>query len=84
VNITEVGMPTWKGDDGNNNIVTEAVQATDYKQYVKQAAEWGVRSLWIFGAMDPGPSGEGGYGIYTHSLAAKPSAKALGEAVKAL
>ena len=40
LNITEVGQPTYQGNDGNT-AVTEAEQAQDVKQYLTQAAEWG-------------------------------------------
>lgn len=82
IHVTEVGQPTWRGSDGNTPV-SQAEQAADVKQYVSDAVRLGLAELDIFGAVDPSSSGEGGYGLWTHELAAKPAAGALGEAVTA-
>ncbi len=78
--ITEVGQPTYQGSDGNTPV-TEAEQAADVKQYITQAAEWGVASIYLYEAID---TGEGGYGLYKWPLQPKPSATAFTEAVAQL
>jgi hypothetical protein len=80
LNITEVGQPTYQGDDGNT-AVTEAEQAADIKQYLTQAAEWGLASIYLYEAID---TGEGGYGLYKWPLQAKPSAAVFAETLKEL
>jgi hypothetical protein len=77
LNITEVGQPTYEGDDGNA-AVSEAEQAQDVKQYIRQAAEWGVASVYLYEAID---TPEGGYGLFKWPLKAKPSATAFTEAL---
>lgn len=77
LNITEVGQPTYRGDDGNA-AVSEAEQAQDVKQYIRQVAEWGLASLYLYEAID---TPEGGYGLYKWPLKAKPSAAAFAEAL---
>jgi hypothetical protein len=77
LDITEVGQPTYEGSDGNTPV-TEAEQAQDVKQYISQAAEWGVASIYLYEGID---TGEGGYGIYKWPLQAKPSATAFAEAI---
>ena len=76
LNITEVGQPTYQGSDGNTPV-TEAEQARDVKQYIDQAAEWGLASIYLYEGID---TGEGGYGLYKWPLQAKPSAAAFAEA----
>jgi hypothetical protein len=80
LNITEVGQPTYQGTDGNT-AVTEAVQAADIKQYLTQAAEWGVSSIYLYEAID---TGEGGYGLYKWPLQAKPSEAVFAETLAKL
>jgi len=75
LNITEVGQPTYEGDDGNA-AVTEAEQAGDVRQYLLQAAEWGLASIYLYEGID---TGEGGYGLYAWPLRAKPSAAVFAE-----
>ncbi len=77
LNITEVGQPTYQGDDGNA-AVSETEQAQDVKQYIRQAAEWGVASVYLYEAID---TPEGGYGLFKWPLKAKPSATAFTEAL---
>ncbi|HTU78139.1 MAG TPA: hypothetical protein VMF09_05200 [Solirubrobacteraceae bacterium] len=76
LNITEVGQPTYEGTDGNTPV-TEAEQAQDVRQYIHQAAEWGLASIYLYEGID---TGEGGYGLYKWPLQAKPSAAAFAEA----
>jgi hypothetical protein len=76
LNITEVGQPTWEGTDGNTPV-SESEQAQDVKQYIDQAAEWGLASIYMYEGID---TGEGGYGLYKWPLQAKPSAGAFAEA----
>ncbi len=76
LNITEVGQPTWEGTDGNTPV-SEAEQAQDVKQYIDQAAEWGLASIYLYEGID---TGEGGYGLYKWPLQAKPAAGAFAEA----
>jgi hypothetical protein len=80
LNITEVGQPTYEGSDGNP-AVTEAEQAQDDKQYLDQAAEWGLASIYLYEGID---TAEGGYGLYKWPLQAKPSAAAFAEALAGL
>jgi hypothetical protein len=80
LDITEVGQPTYQGSDGNT-AVTEQEQAADIKQYLTQAAEWGVASIYLYEAID---TGEGGYGLYAWPLKAKPSAAAFTETIAKL
>jgi hypothetical protein len=80
LNITEVGQPTYEGSDGNT-AVSEAEQAQDIKQYLRQSAEWGLASIYLYEAID---TGEGGYGLYKWPLQAKPSEAAYVEAVSEL
>jgi hypothetical protein len=80
LDITEVGQPTYQGTDGNT-AVTEQEQAADVKQYITQAAEWGVASIYLYEAID---TGEGGYGLYAWPLKAKPSATVLAETLAKL
>jgi hypothetical protein len=80
LNITEVGQPTYQGDDGNT-AVTEQEQAADVKQYITQAAEWGLASIYLYEAID---TGEGGYGLYKWPLQAKPSAAVFAETLAKL
>jgi len=80
LNITEVGQPTYQGSDGNA-AVSEAEQAQDVKQYIAQAAEWGLASIYFYEGID---TGEGGYGLYKWPLQAKPSAAAFTEALAGL
>jgi hypothetical protein len=75
LNITEVGQPTYQGDDGNT-AVSEAEQAQDVRQYIRQASEWGLASVYLYEAID---TPEGGYGLYKWPLKAKPSAAAFAE-----
>jgi hypothetical protein len=76
-NITEVGQPVWQGDDGNT-AVSEAEQAADVRQYVTQASEWGVNSLYLYEGID---TPEGGYGLYKWPLQARPSEPVFAEMV---
>jgi len=80
LDITEVGQPTYQGDDGNT-AVTEQEQAADVKQYITQAAEWGLASIYLYEAID---TGEGGYGLYSWPLKAKPSAAVFAETLAKL
>ena len=80
LNITEVGQPTYQGTDGNT-AVTEAEQAQDVKQYITQASEWGLASIYFYEGID---TGEGGYGLYKWPLQPKPSATAFTEALAKL
>jgi hypothetical protein len=80
LDITEVGQPTWEGSDGNT-AVTEAEQAQDVKQYIRQASEWGLTGIYLYEAID---TGEGGYGLYKWPLQAKPSAAAFAETLQEL
>jgi hypothetical protein len=80
LNITEVGQPTYQGDDGNA-AVSEAEQAQDVKQYIRQASEWGLASVYLYEGID---TPEGGYGLYKWPLKAKPSAAAFAEAIAEL
>jgi hypothetical protein len=80
LDITEVGQPTYEGTDGNTPV-TEAEQAHDYKQYIHQAAEWGLTGIYLYEGID---TGEGGYGLYKWPLQAKPSAAAFAEALQEL
>jgi len=75
LNITEVGQPTYQGDDGNT-AVSEAEQAQDVRQYIRQASEWGLASVYLYEGID---TPEGGYGLYKWPLKAKPSAAAFAE-----
>jgi len=76
-NITEVGQPVWQGDDGNA-AVTEAEQAADIRQYIRQASEWGLQSIYLYEGID---TPEGGYGLYKWPLQARPSAAVFAESV---
>jgi hypothetical protein len=80
LNITEVGQATYGGGE-TSPTVTEAEQAADVKQYLTQAAEWGVASIYLYEAVD---TGEGGYGLYSWPLKAKPSAAAFTETLAKL
>jgi hypothetical protein len=80
LDITEVGQPTYEGTDGNT-AVTEAEQAQDDKQYIHQAAEWGLTGIYLYEGID---TGEGGYGLYKWPLQPKPSAAAFAEALQEL
>jgi hypothetical protein len=80
LDITEVGQVTWQGTDGNTPV-TEAEQAQDVKQYIRQAAEWGLTGIYLYEAID---TGEGGYGLYKWPLQAKPSAGAFAETLQEL
>jgi hypothetical protein len=80
MNITEVGQPTYAGTSGSTPV-SEAEQAQDVKQYIDQAAEWGLHSIYLYEGID---TGEGGYGLYKWPLQAKPSAAAFAEAVAGL
>jgi hypothetical protein len=80
LNITEVGQPTYQGTDGNTAI-TEEEQAADIKQYLTQAAGWGLASIYLYEAID---TGEGGYGLYSWPLKAKPSATVFAETLAKL
>jgi hypothetical protein len=80
LNITEVGQPTFEGTDGNT-AVSEAEQAADVKQYLTQAAEWGLASIYLYEAVD---TAEGGYGLYSWPLKAKPSAAVFAETLQQL
>ena len=80
LNITEIGQPTFQGSDGNT-AVTEAEQAADVRQYLTQAAEWGLASIYLYEAVD---TSEGGYGLYSWPLKAKPSAAAFTETLAKL
>lgn len=80
LNITEVGQPTYEGDDGNA-AVTEAEQASDVKQYLTQAKEWGLASVYLYESID---TSEGGYGLYTWPLKAKRSAAVFAETLTQL
>jgi len=84
VHITEVGQST-NNDPGKE--VTPAAQALAVRQYVRQAAEWGVASIYLFCAFDP--YGKPGFGLYTAPASgvigpAKPSAAVLGGVVASL
>jgi len=80
LNITEVGQPTYEGSDGNT-AVSEAEQAADVRQYLTQAAEWGLASIYLYEGID---TGEGGYGLYAWPLRAKPSAAAFAQTLAQL
>jgi hypothetical protein len=80
LDITEVGQVTWQGTDGNTPV-TEAEQAQDVKQYIRQAAEWGLTGIYLYEAID---TGEGGYGLYKWPLQAKPSAAVFAETLQEL
>jgi hypothetical protein len=80
LNITEVGQPTYQGEDGNT-AVTEAEQAVDIRQYLTQGAEWGLASIYLYEAID---TGEGGYGLYKWPLQAKPSEAVFAETLAKL
>jgi hypothetical protein len=80
LNITEVGQPTSQGTDGNT-AVSEAEQAADVKQYLTQASGWGLASIYLYEAVD---TAEGGYGLYSWPLEAKPSAAVFAETLKQL
>jgi hypothetical protein len=80
LNITEVGQPTFQGTDGNT-AVSDAEQAADVKQYLTQASEWGLASIYLYEAVD---TGEGGYGLYSWPLKAKPSAAVFAETLAKL
>ena len=80
MNITEVGQPTYQGTDGLT-AVSEAEQAADVKQYLTQATEWGLASIYLYEAVD---TAEGGYGLYSWPLKAKPSAAVFAGTLKQL
>jgi hypothetical protein len=80
LNITEVGQPTYEGDDGDP-AVSEAEQAADVRQYLTQAAEWDLASIYLYEGID---TPEGGYGLYAWPLRAKPSAAAFAETLAGL
>jgi hypothetical protein len=80
LNITEVGQPTYEGTDGNA-AVSEAEQATDVAQYLTQAHEWGLASIYLYEGID---TPEGGYGLYAWPLRAKPSAAAFAQTLASL
>lgn len=80
LNITEVGQPTYAGSDGEA-AVSEAEQAADVRQYLTQAGEWDLASIYLYEGID---TGEGGYGLYTWPLRAKPSAAAFAETLARL
>jgi hypothetical protein len=80
LNITEVGQPTYEGTDGNA-AVSEAEQAADVTQYLAQAAEWGLASIYLYEGID---TPEGGYGLYAWPLRAKPSAAAFAQTLAGL
>ena len=80
LNITEVGQPTYQGSDGNA-AVSPGEQAADVKQYLTQAAEWGLASVYLYEAID---TGEGGYGLWSWPLKAKPAAAVFAETLAAL
>jgi hypothetical protein len=80
LNITEVGQPTSQGTDGNT-AVTEAEQSADVRQYLTQASEWGLASIYLYEAID---TGEGAYGFYSWPLKAKPSAAVFAETLTKL
>jgi hypothetical protein len=80
LNITEVGQPTYEGTDGNT-AVSEAEQASDVTQYLTQAAEWGLASIYLYEGID---TPEGGYGLYAWPLRAKPSAAAFAQTLARL
>jgi hypothetical protein len=75
LNITEVGQATY-GGEAVSPPVTEAEQAADVRQYLTQAAEWGLASFYLYEAVN---TAEGGYGLYSWPLKAKPSAAAFAE-----
>jgi len=86
LHVTEVGQPVWTGTDGRASV-TQAEQAVDAHQYVRDCAKWGCAELDWFGLADstePGGGSEGGYGLYTYHLEARPSAAAFGSAVAGL
>jgi hypothetical protein len=80
LNITEVGQPTYQGSDGRV-AVSEAEQAADVRQYLTQASEWGLASIYLYEGID---TGEGGYGLYAWPLRAKPSAAVFAETLAQL
>jgi hypothetical protein len=80
LNITEVGQPTYEGSDGDG-AVSEAEQAADVRQYLTQAAEWGLASIYLYEGID---TGEGGYGLYAWPLRAKPSAAVFAQTLAQL
>jgi hypothetical protein len=80
LSVTEVGQPTYEGTDGNTPV-TEAEQAADVRQYLTQAAEWGLASIYLYEGID---TGEGGYGLYKWPLQAKPSAAVFAETLAKL
>ncbi len=86
LHVTEVGQPVWTGTDGRASV-SEAEQATDVAKDVADCAKWGCAELDWFEMADssePGGGSEGGYGLWNDKLQARPSAKALGEAVAGL
>jgi hypothetical protein len=80
LNITEVGQLTSQGTD-DSTVVSDAEQAADVKLYLTQASAWGLASIYLYEAVD---TGEGGYGLYTWPLKAKPSAAVFAETLKQL
>jgi hypothetical protein len=80
LNITEIGQATY-GAEETSAPVSEAEQAADVKQYLAQAAEWGLASIYLYEAVD---TAEGGYGLYKWPLQPKPSAAVFGETLAQL
>ena len=71
--------PLWITETGQTapGQVTEAEQATDLRARIKEATGLGVSALYIFAAL-------GEFGLWSNSFVAKPSAAAVGEAVRSL